>query len=87
MTTASSPPSATPETSARDAAAAAHAASPTLPLPPDTGDHWRHSAVLVVDDEPGMCNFLLKTLAPRVGQVLAAGSAEAAEKLLQQTPF
>ncbi len=49
--------------------------------------HWRHSAVLVVDDEPGMRNFLTKTLAPRIGQVMAAASAEEAEQLLQRHRF
>ena len=48
---------------------------------------WPRAAVLVVDDEPGMRNFLLKTLAPRAGQVLAAGSAEEAEALLQKHRF
>jgi DNA-binding NtrC family response regulator len=50
-------------------------------------EHWPNAAVLVVDDEPGMRNFLLKTLAPRAGQVLAAGSAEEAEALLQRHRF
>lgn len=48
------------------------------PLP----EHWPLATVLVVDDEPGMRNFLTKTLAPRVGAVMEAGSAEAAEALL-----
>jgi DNA-binding NtrC family response regulator len=52
-----------------------------------SGAHWKHSAVLVVDDEPGMRNFLTKTLQPRVGQVMAAGSAEEAEALLQRHRF
>ena len=43
--------------------------------------------MLVVDDEPGMRNFLLKTLQPRAGQVMAAGSAEEAEELLQRHRF
>jgi DNA-binding NtrC family response regulator len=43
--------------------------------------------VLVVDDEPGMRNFLVKTLAPRAGQVLAAASAEEAEELLRRHRF
>jgi DNA-binding NtrC family response regulator len=59
--------------------------------PPDAHDnlsgHWPHASVLVVDDEPGMRNFLQKTLAPRAGQVLAAASAEAAETLLVQHRF
>ncbi len=50
-------------------------------------DHWRHSAILVVDDEPGMQNFLLKTLRPRAGQVLGAGTAEEAETLLARHRF
>ena len=49
--------------------------------------HWPHAAILVVDDEPGMRNFLLKTLAPRAAHVLAAGSAEEAEGLLQRHRF
>ena len=43
--------------------------------------------MLVVDDEPGMRNFLLKTLAPRAGLVLGAASAEEAEGLLQKHRF
>ena len=50
-------------------------------------DRWPHAAVLVVDDEPGMRHFLEKTLAPRVGQVLGAESAEAAEELLRRHRF
>jgi DNA-binding NtrC family response regulator len=43
--------------------------------------------VLVVDDEPGMRHFLVKTLAPRCGQVFEAGSAEDAEALLAHHRF
>ncbi len=50
-------------------------------------EHWPNASILVVDDEPGMRNFLVKTLAPRAGQVLAAGTAEAAEELLQRHRF
>ena len=39
-------------------------------------DGWQRSAVLIVDDEPGMRNFLRKTLEQRCGQVMAADSAE-----------
>ena len=54
-----------------------------LPEPhPDA--RWPHASLLVVDDEPGMRNFLEKTLAPRAGRVMAAGSAEEAEALLAQ---
>jgi DNA-binding NtrC family response regulator len=51
------------------------------------GERWPLVSVLVVDDEPGMRNFLVKTLAPRAGQVLAAGSAEEAEALLRAHRF
>lgn len=53
----------------------------------ETAEHWPNASVLVVDDEPGMRNFLLKTLAPRAGQVLGAGSAEEAEGLLHKHRF
>ena len=50
-------------------------------------EHWPHASILVVDDEPGMRNFLVKTLAPRAGQVMATGTAEEAEELLQRHRF
>ena len=60
----------------------------TETLPPlEPAEHWPNATVLVVDDEPGMRNFLLKTLAPRAGQVLGAASAEEAEGLLQKHRF
>ncbi|MDP1901926.1 MAG: sigma-54 dependent transcriptional regulator [Rubrivivax sp.] len=61
---------------------------PAMPLQ-EAGqtERWPLAATLVVDDEPGMRNFLVKTLAPRAGQVFAAGSAEEAEVLLQQHRF
>jgi DNA-binding NtrC family response regulator len=45
---------------------------------------WPMANVLIVDDEPGMRNFLEKTLGPRVGQVHAAGSADEADALLRR---
>ena len=50
-------------------------------------ERWPHAAVLVVDDEPGMCHFLQKTLAARAGHVFTAASAEAAEALLARHRF
>ena len=50
-------------------------------------ERWPHAALLVVDDEPGMRNFLLKTLTPRAGLVLGAASAEEAEVLLGKHRF
>jgi DNA-binding NtrC family response regulator len=43
--------------------------------------------VLIVDDEEGMRNFLAKTLKPRCGQVMAAGSAEEADELARAHRF
>ncbi|GAP33726.1 sigma-54-dependent transcriptional regulator [Piscinibacter sakaiensis] len=66
------------------------ASDPSPAAPDDTAAalpdqvRWPHAAVLVVDDEPGMCHFLERMLAPRVGQVRSCGSAEDAEQLLQR---
>lgn len=53
----------------------------------EPAERWPNAAVLVVDDEPGMRHFLVKTLAPRAGQVFEAGSAEEAEGLLARHRF
>jgi DNA-binding NtrC family response regulator len=45
-------------------------------------ERWPHAAVLVVDDEPGMCHFIEGALRSRVGTVHVAATAEAAEVLL-----
>lgn len=46
---------------------------------------WPDWSILIVDDEPGMRNFLVKTLVPRCRAVRAAGSAEeGAQFILQQ---
>ena len=55
--------------------------------PPHPEQQWPLATVLVVDDEPGMRNFLVKTLGPRAGQVLEAGSAEDADELLRRHRF
>ena len=44
-------------------------------------------SVLIVDDEPGMRNFLVRTLAPLVKRVEEAADAEAASKLLDTQHF
>jgi DNA-binding NtrC family response regulator len=43
--------------------------------------------VLVVDDEPGMRNFLEKTLSPRVGRVFSAADADQADELVRLHRF
>jgi DNA-binding NtrC family response regulator len=44
-------------------------------------------SVLVVDDEPGMRNFLLRTLGPRCKRIEEAANAEEASKLLDRYHF
>jgi DNA-binding NtrC family response regulator len=54
---------------------------------PTPTERWPLAAVLVVDDEPGMRNFLEKTLLPRVAHVLAAETAEDADTLVRRHRF
>jgi len=61
--------------------------APSSPAVEPAREHWPRAVVLVVDDEPGMRNFLQKALAPRVGQVLCAASADEAEALLRRHRF
>ena len=53
-------------------------------VPAAPPDGWPDWSILVVDDEPGMRNFLLKSLAPRCHRVHVAGSAEEGAQCLQQ---
>ncbi|MDB5942208.1 MAG: putative response regulator, NtrC [Ramlibacter sp.] len=59
-----------------------HTAAPVTPTSPspdkaaDRADGWPLWSILVVDDEQGMRNFLVKTLVPRCHFVMDAGSAE-----------
>src|SRR5687768_5183689 len=48
-------------------------------------DGWPFWSILIVDDEPGMRHFLVKTLAPRCQSVAQAGSAEEGAELLEGT--
>lgn len=45
-------------------------------LPDKSTEGWPDWSILIVDDEQGMRNFLVKTLAPRCSFVMSAGSAE-----------
>lgn len=59
----------------------------STPLSPDpaagkAADGWPLWSILVVDDEQGMRNFLVKTLVPRCHVVMDAGSAEEGAVLL-----
>ena len=56
------------------------------PHPADSAkmaEGWPYWSILVVDDEPGMRNFLVKTLGPRCQAVHEAGSAEDGATLLR----
>jgi DNA-binding response OmpR family regulator len=52
-----------------------------------TADPARSAAVLVVDDEPGMRNFLAKALASRCALVETADDVESAEALRRRVHF
>ena len=57
-------------------------------LPPAyerSAEGWPFWSILIVDDEPGMRNFLVKTLVPRCQSVMSAGSAEEGAEILRQT--
>jgi len=58
-------------------------------LSPDVtfSPHLAESAVLVVDDEPGMRNFLTRMLASRCRHVAEAADVASAARLLEATPF
>jgi len=47
----------------------------------------QHVSILVVDDEPGMRNFLVRTLGPRCRSIEAAADAEEASRLLDAQHF
>lgn len=49
--------------------------------------HLAGASILVVDDEPGMRNFLVRMLASRCRHVAEAADVATASKLLEATPF
>lgn len=56
-------------------------------MPDAYGANLRGASILVVDDEPGMRNFLTKILEPRCKRVEQAGSPDEATKMLDRTHF
>ncbi len=71
-------------------------ATPQKNLPSNTGQATisdetaallRATSVLVVDDEPGMCNFLSRALSNLCASVETAGSVEEGEQLRQRQHF
>ena len=55
--------------------------------PEDYGSDLAGASILVIDDEPGMRNFLLKTLEPRVKRIEMAASADEASAKLDEHHF
>ena len=53
----------------------------------DYGENLQFASVLVIDDEPGMRNFLTKILEPRVKRVEQARSTEQAAEILDLAHF
>lgn len=61
-----------------------------LPADKTEGDAfggWRERSILIVDDEPGMRSFLLRSLQHRCGLVETAASVDEASQLLEQHHF
>jgi DNA-binding NtrC family response regulator len=57
------------------------------PLRDEYGESLENASILVIDDEPGMRNFLCKILSPRCKRVEQAASAAAASRILDQSHF
>jgi len=60
---------------------------PDRKLVSDFGDGLSLASILVIDDEPGMRNFLVKILRPRCKHVEQAADVEEASRLLDETHF
>jgi len=54
---------------------------------PKPQEGWPDWSILIIDDEPGMRNFLVKTLVPRCHSVQSAGSAEEGALFLRHHHF
>ena len=54
---------------------------------PEFGPWLAQATILVVDDEPGMRNFLVRTLSPRCKRIEEAADAEEASRKLDQHHF
>ncbi|MDP5327128.1 MAG: sigma-54 dependent transcriptional regulator [Paracoccaceae bacterium] len=61
--------------------------SADLPGSEEIDSILQHVSVLIVDDEPGMRNFLMRTFGPRCKRVEEAASAEEASALLDAQHF
>lgn len=61
--------------------------TPVADMSAEFGAGLKLCSILVVDDEPGMRNFLVKILQPRCKRVEQAGSVEEASRLLDQNHY
>lgn len=67
-----------------------HSATQLKPSPErkdDYGENLEFASILVIDDEPGMRNFLTKILRPRCKRVEQARSTQEASDILDQSHF
>lgn len=60
---------------------------PHTPTTDDFGESLKGASILVIDDEPGMRNFLTKILTPRCKRVEQAASPDEATDILDQLHF
>ena len=54
---------------------------------PEFGPWLAEASILVVDDEPGMRNFLVKLLGPRCRRIEEAADAKEASRKVDERPF
>ena len=54
---------------------------------PEFGPWLAQASILVIDDEPGMRNFLVRTLGPRCKKIEEASNTEEASRKLDQNHF
>ena len=65
----------------------AYARNPETPGDPEFGPWLAQASILVVDDEPGMRNFLVRTLGPRCKRIEEAADTEEASRKLDAKHF
>jgi len=58
-----------------------------MPGDPEFGPWLAQASILVVDDEPGMRNFLMRTLGPRCKRIEEAADTEEASRKLDANRF
>src|SRR4030095_12099465 len=67
-----------------------HSTAPPNPGKPAGGSEFgalAQASILIVDDEPGMRNFLVRTLGPRCKHVAEAADTDEASRMLDKSRF